>query len=166
MRGRRGVAESQPISTAVHMTWHRAQINFGDVPLYITYGISHWSGNHIEKHSSNEYVTSEEVPSWKKSDKKISLSCPFNVFSWQEIRKYWQYTSPSQKSLLPRFLSSVLRFWTVQHGFPVRNEDILCRGNSYRSTHFLLYFLFSPKFRLTLTKWHTEIGYNILYKYC
>ncbi len=28
-----GVAGSQPMSTAVHITWHGAQINFGDLPL-------------------------------------------------------------------------------------------------------------------------------------
>jgi hypothetical protein len=37
MRGRVGVAGSQPMSTAVHITGHRAQINFGDLPPYWTY---------------------------------------------------------------------------------------------------------------------------------
>ncbi len=32
-----GVAGSQPMSTAVHITWHGAQINFGDLPPYLTY---------------------------------------------------------------------------------------------------------------------------------
>ncbi len=32
-----GVAGSQPMSTAVHITWHGAQINFGDLPPYFTY---------------------------------------------------------------------------------------------------------------------------------
>jgi hypothetical protein len=32
MRGGGGVAGSQPMSIAVHITWHRAQINFGDLP--------------------------------------------------------------------------------------------------------------------------------------
>jgi hypothetical protein len=32
-----GVAGSQPISTAVHITWHGAQVNFGDLPTYLTY---------------------------------------------------------------------------------------------------------------------------------
>ncbi len=32
MRGDGGVAGSQPMSTAVHITWHGAQINFGDLP--------------------------------------------------------------------------------------------------------------------------------------
>ncbi len=31
-----GVSLSQPMSTAVHITWHGAQINFGDLPLYLT----------------------------------------------------------------------------------------------------------------------------------
>ncbi len=35
-----GVAGSQPMSTAVHITWHGAQINFGDLPSYLTYAYS------------------------------------------------------------------------------------------------------------------------------
>ncbi len=31
------VAGSQPMSTAVHITWHGAQINFGDLTPYLTY---------------------------------------------------------------------------------------------------------------------------------
>ncbi len=31
-----GVAGSQPMSTPVHITWHGAQINFGDLPHYLT----------------------------------------------------------------------------------------------------------------------------------
>ncbi len=34
-----GIAGSQPMSTAVHITWHGAQINFGDLPSYLTYGL-------------------------------------------------------------------------------------------------------------------------------
>ncbi len=33
-----GVAGSQPMRTAVHITWHGAQINFGDLTPYLTYG--------------------------------------------------------------------------------------------------------------------------------
>ncbi len=33
-----GVAGSQPMSTAVHITWHGAQINFGDLPPYLIFG--------------------------------------------------------------------------------------------------------------------------------
>ncbi len=36
MRGG-GVAGSQQMSTAVHITWHRTQINFGDLLPYLTY---------------------------------------------------------------------------------------------------------------------------------
>ncbi len=32
-----GVAGSQLMSTAVYITWYRAQINFGDLPPYLTY---------------------------------------------------------------------------------------------------------------------------------
>ncbi len=41
MRGQWGVAGSQPqpMSTAVHITWHGAQINFGNLPTYLTYGV-------------------------------------------------------------------------------------------------------------------------------
>ncbi len=38
MRGREGVAGPQPMSIAVHITWHGAQIYFGDLPPYFTYG--------------------------------------------------------------------------------------------------------------------------------
>jgi hypothetical protein len=37
--GREGVAGSQPMSTAVHITRRGAQINFGDLPPYLTYGM-------------------------------------------------------------------------------------------------------------------------------
>ncbi len=33
-----GIAVSQPMSTAVHITWHGAPINFGDLTPYLTYG--------------------------------------------------------------------------------------------------------------------------------
>ncbi len=43
--GREGVAGSQPMSTAVHITWHRDQINFGDQPPYLTYDVpGRWCG--------------------------------------------------------------------------------------------------------------------------
>jgi hypothetical protein len=39
MRGGRGELQGlSQFSTAVHITWHRAQINFGDLPPYLTYG--------------------------------------------------------------------------------------------------------------------------------
>ncbi len=34
-RGEGGVAGLQPMSTAVHITWHGAQIKFGDLPPYV-----------------------------------------------------------------------------------------------------------------------------------
>ncbi len=37
MRGRVGVAGSQPMSSVVHITWHGAQISVGDLPPYLTY---------------------------------------------------------------------------------------------------------------------------------
>ncbi len=37
MREEGGVAGSQPMNKAVHITWHGAQISFGDLPLYLTY---------------------------------------------------------------------------------------------------------------------------------
>ncbi len=37
--GRWGYAGSQPMSTAVHITWHGAQINLGDLTPYLTYEI-------------------------------------------------------------------------------------------------------------------------------
>jgi hypothetical protein len=40
MRVREGVAGSQPVSIAVRITWHGAQINFGNLPPYLTYGLS------------------------------------------------------------------------------------------------------------------------------
>jgi len=33
-----GDAGSQPMRTAMHITWHGAQINFGELPPYLTYG--------------------------------------------------------------------------------------------------------------------------------
>jgi hypothetical protein len=35
-----GIAGSQPVGAAVHITWHGAQINFGDLPPYLTYASS------------------------------------------------------------------------------------------------------------------------------
>ncbi len=41
MRGEGEVAGSQPMSIAVHITaGHGAQINFGDLPQYLTYGVA------------------------------------------------------------------------------------------------------------------------------
>ena len=37
--GRGGVAGPQLMSTAVHITWYGAQINFGDLPPYLTYDL-------------------------------------------------------------------------------------------------------------------------------
>jgi hypothetical protein len=37
MRGEGGVAGSQPMGTAVHITWYGAQINFGYLPPYLAY---------------------------------------------------------------------------------------------------------------------------------
>ncbi len=37
-RGEGGVGGSWPMSTAMHITWHGAQINLGDLPPYLTYG--------------------------------------------------------------------------------------------------------------------------------
>jgi hypothetical protein len=42
MRGEEGVAGSQPMSTAVHMTLYGAQNNFGDQPPYLTYSVTPW----------------------------------------------------------------------------------------------------------------------------
>ncbi len=41
-----GVAVSQPMSTAVHITWHGAQINFGDLP-YLICDPNHCWGNFL-----------------------------------------------------------------------------------------------------------------------
>ncbi len=38
-RSRWGAAGSQPMRTAVHITWHEAQINFGDLTPYLTYSM-------------------------------------------------------------------------------------------------------------------------------
>ncbi len=43
--GRGGVAGSQPMNTAVHITWHGAQVNFGDLPPYLTYAYKYRSWN-------------------------------------------------------------------------------------------------------------------------
>ncbi len=40
MRGEGGVAGCQPIGIAEHITWHWAQINFGDLTPYLTYAPS------------------------------------------------------------------------------------------------------------------------------
>jgi hypothetical protein len=37
MRGDGGSCGSEPMSRAVHITWHWARINFGDLPPYLTY---------------------------------------------------------------------------------------------------------------------------------
>ncbi len=45
------------MSTAVHITWHGAQINFGDLPPYLTYGLNLLINVHIEQylHLWNKY---------------------------------------------------------------------------------------------------------------
>ncbi len=43
-----GVAGSQPMSAAVHITWHGAQIKFGDlVPPYLPYGVQALRGRAV-----------------------------------------------------------------------------------------------------------------------
>jgi hypothetical protein len=39
MRGEGGVAGSKLMSTVVHITGQGAQINFGDLPPYLTYAV-------------------------------------------------------------------------------------------------------------------------------
>ncbi len=43
MQGEGGVSGSRPMSTAVHITWHGAQINFGDLPMIFT--LAFWKSN-------------------------------------------------------------------------------------------------------------------------
>ncbi len=45
--GGKGVAGSQPMSTAVHITWPGAQINIGDLPLYLTYDLYQSGGKNL-----------------------------------------------------------------------------------------------------------------------
>ncbi len=52
MRGEWAVAGSQPMGTAVHITWHGAQENFGDLPPYLTYGCR---TSQLQDHRLKEY---------------------------------------------------------------------------------------------------------------
>ncbi len=56
-----GLAGSQPMSAAVHITWHGAQINFGDLPQYLTYGIEpilcrFWVASLLEDHNTVVFI--------------------------------------------------------------------------------------------------------------
>jgi hypothetical protein len=59
MRGERGVAGSQPMSTAVNITCHGAQINFGDLHPYLPYGrgqsihcrLLKFTAGYVQRHS-------------------------------------------------------------------------------------------------------------------
>jgi hypothetical protein len=60
MRVKGGDSGSQPMSKAVHITWHGAQINFGDLPPYLNYGlrldpsVQYWRNtSHGRKHRSS-----------------------------------------------------------------------------------------------------------------
>ncbi len=43
------VAGSQPMRTAVHITWHGAQTNFGDLTPHLTYGYELWATGQEQK---------------------------------------------------------------------------------------------------------------------
>ncbi len=61
MRGQGGFVGSQPMSTAVHITWHGAQINFGDLAPYLTYArvpCPHLKVFEAQLRGSNELVRS------------------------------------------------------------------------------------------------------------
>ncbi len=72
IRGRGGIAGSQPMSSAVHITWHGAQINFGDLPPYLTYacGLAYASRHAahpmvwLKGHTDTGCWRTPYVPSW------------------------------------------------------------------------------------------------------
>ncbi len=63
MRGG-GIAGPQPVSAAVHITWHGAHINFGDLPPYLTYALCiiqsncgfTWTEPTLKKGGTNSFI--------------------------------------------------------------------------------------------------------------
>ncbi len=50
--GNGGIVGSQPMSAAVHITWHGAQMNFRDLTTYLTYGVKN------KKHDTGSVICS------------------------------------------------------------------------------------------------------------
>jgi hypothetical protein len=48
------------MSTAVHITWHRAQVNFGDLSPFVTYSITYKNRTQILKFFIKKYKTTSD----------------------------------------------------------------------------------------------------------
>ncbi len=123
MRGRGGVAWSQPMSTAVHITWHGSQINFGDLPPYLTYK--------RDQRDSSENKENEKRRCYRQGGRQISRHCPFNssirlLASWIFVREHYPVSllKRSKKNILPyNFGKRIFIFWnkTICMHFLTRN---------------------------------------------
>ncbi len=66
-----GVAGSQSMSTAVHITWHVAQINFGDLPSYFTYAC------HAERRNTE----------WERDRRGVAMMAAFGANASRQQRR-------------------------------------------------------------------------------
>ncbi len=85
--GGRGFAWSQPMRTAVHITWHGAQINFGDLTPYLTYGFNEQSNCYVEK-TRTWYSHEKLLDLWL----GLWLHCPFTItvnFAHSDTGEWW-----------------------------------------------------------------------------
>ncbi len=76
------------MSTAVHITWHGAQINFGDLPTYLTYeyalfrGIPSWS-DHLCSHTTSNQPCTVKVPHTAKTQyRNLETKIPRKGTAW------------------------------------------------------------------------------------
>jgi hypothetical protein len=96
------------MSTAVHITWHGAQINFGDPPPYLTYAFN-VLGDMEKEELRNALVLTQEsaaiqillecclpTPQERASGSQLTalqapqFSLPQGTVSWDRLRKVWQ----------------------------------------------------------------------------
>ncbi len=110
--GIRGVAGSQPMSTAVHITCHGAQINFGDLTPYLTYGCSNKMQCCTFCRAPGFERSSVSQLTWRK--KFSSQTFPSNYF--------FKLTFPIFFISLLRKLSVLMLFWIEE----IQNTRILC----------------------------------------
>ncbi len=127
MRGEaEGVAGSQPMSTAVHITWHGAQINFGDLTPYLTYA---WNGLHLV-HDLVKYLL------WHGCQKRSNRHCwettAFSRFFFSRRMR----TRPLAPLLRPRRLIRSSRpkeiFQPPQQGFFSVHAQLQLLGNIFQ----------------------------------
>ncbi len=112
--GRGGGGGSQPMSKAVHITWHGARKNFGDLPPYITFAADLQGDRHSWEHpETGAYLSWYSMGGSKYEDSKIVCSSS-NIFSFhfasQKWRKGWRISGIAVYSSMKNPANKTQRF--------------------------------------------------------